>query len=380
MSSYDVIVIGGGIIGSSIAFELAGANLRVLLLDSEQPGQQASRAAAGMLSPGPHLPSDPPLVPFAQWSLSLYPEFVAALEPASEKTAAFARDGAIELFLSATAEADRDAALAQNRRLGLRAEVQNLPALRASERLIGPAARAALWLPDEGTVDPRLLMDALLAAARNCGVEVRSRCVASELLLDGRRCAGVLVGGEKVAAAHVVVAAGCFSAAFLGASGLSRFAPTRPVRGQMAALRAAGSRLRRVLRSRHGYLVPRPDGRIIVGSTLEEAGFDNRATSEGIRKLLDAAAEICPELAAAEVIQTWAGLRPGSPDDLPILGPTDVKGLLIATGHYRNGILLAPATAKLLRDWIVGSQPAFDTAIFSPMRFVAPERHPDKAL
>ena len=131
--------------------------------------------------------------------------------------------------------------------------------------------------------------------------------------------------------------------------------------------------LRRVLLSERGYLVPRRDGRIVAGSTSEEVGFERRVTPAGMRKIFDAALELCPGLAGAEVLETWSGLRPGTPDDLPILGPTDIDGLLIATGHYRNGILLAPVTAKLIREWITGARGGFDASAYSPLRFASPK-------
>jgi glycine oxidase len=137
----------------------------------------------------------------------------------------------------------------------------------------------------------------------------------------------------------------------------------------MMALRPEGAGLRRVLRSDAGYLVPRRDGRIIAGSTSEEVGFNRRVTPAGMRKIFDAALDLCPGLAGAELVETWSGLRPGTPDDLPILGPTDIDGLLIATGHYRNGILLAPVTARLVRGWITGAHGELDRAAYSPLRF-----------
>jgi glycine oxidase len=137
----------------------------------------------------------------------------------------------------------------------------------------------------------------------------------------------------------------------------------------MLALHSAEVNLGRVLRSERGYLVPRLDGRIVAGSTLENVGFDKRVTAGGMRKILDAAIELAPNLAGAEIVETWAGLRPGTPDHLPILGPADVEGLFIATGHYRNGILLAPVTAKLVRDWILNEKMSTAAANFSPLRF-----------
>jgi glycine oxidase len=369
--TYDVAIVGGGIIGASIAWELTADKLRVVVLDRQEPGREASWAAAGMLSPAPDSPRDLPLVPFAKESLKLYPKFVQAIEEFSGKSAAYACDGALEVFLSPEAEAESRTQLRELSELGIAAELVFAEAAQRMEGSISDAARAALWLPEEGTVEPRLLMDALLTAARNRGVEIRANCGAAGLLQDADRATGVLADGEKIAAGHVVLAAGSYSGAIASSESLRRMVPTRPVRGQMVALRpaTAAPRLGCVVRSECGYLVPRRDGRIVAGSTSEEAGFEKCVSVAGIRKILDATIEMCPSLAGAQIVETWAGLRPGTPDDLPILGPADASGLWLATGHYRNGILLAPATAKVVRDWITGAQPAFKVNPFSPRRF-----------
>jgi glycine oxidase len=370
VSRFDVVIVGGGVIGVSIAFELARENLRVVVLDRQQPGQEASWAAAGMLSPAPDSERDIPLAPLGRESLKLYPQFVAAVEEESGKSVSYERGGAIEILLAPHGEIDRDQKVAEYRLLDLAAEAISLGAARERERSFTPEARAAVWLPEEATVEPRLLMAALLVAAQNRGVVIRSDSRVTSLLYERNQCLGVIAGGEKIEAAHVVVAAGCFSGEIAnGSVHLGRILPTRPVRGQMLALRHEGFRLDRVLRSERGYLVPRRDGRIVAGSTKEEAGFEKRVTAAGIRKVLDAAIEICPSLADAEIVETWSGLRPGTPDDLPIVGPTDMSGLSIATGHYRNGILLTPITARLLRDWIIRGNTEFDAAAFSPLRF-----------
>ncbi|HEX4001643.1 MAG TPA: glycine oxidase ThiO [Candidatus Acidoferrales bacterium] len=373
MSTFDVAIVGGGAIGVSIAFELAAQDLRVVVLDRRQPGHEASWAAAGMLSPAPDSPRDIPLAPLGAESLRMYPEFIAAVEEESGKSASYAPNGAIEIFLPPHGEFERDQKAAEYRLLDLAAEATPLSVARAHEKSFAPNATAALWLPEEATVEPRLLMAALLAGAQNRGVEIRSDCAVTGIPCARNRCTGVIAGGEKIDAGHVVIAAGCFSAELADAAAfLARLLPTRPVRGQLLALRHEGFALSRVLRSERGYLVPRRDGRIVAGSTKEEAGFEKRVTAEGIRKVLDAAIEICPTLAGAEIVETWSGLRPGTPDDLPILGPTDVEGLLVATGHYRNGILLTPVTARLIRDWIVRGDAGFedfDAATFSPLRF-----------
>jgi glycine oxidase len=369
--TYDVAIIGGGIIGLSIGFELATKHLRVIVLDRQEPGREASWAAAGMLSPAPDSPRDLPLVPFANESLRLYPEFVEAIEQTSGKSAAYAREGALELFLG-----ENGARVCQQRaqeleRHCIAAQVVGADDARAMQPGIAESVSAALYVREEGTVEPRVLMDALLTAARNRGVEIRAGSPVSGLVHEGARCTGVMAGNDRISASQVILAAGCFSGEIAAKGSFKELAPTRPVRGQMVALRPSGRAggLRRVLRSECGYLVPRKDGRIVAGSTSEEAGFEKHVTAAGMRKILEASLEMCPELASTEVIETWAGLRPGTPDDLPILGQTEIDGLWIATGHYRNGILLAAATAKVFGAWITGAAPSLDVDRFSPLRF-----------
>lgn len=376
MSAYDVAIVGGGIIGGSIAFELAREKLRVVLLDRQQPGLEASWAAAGMLSPGPETHDAVPLVPLAKESLRLYPEFIAAIEDASGKSTAFVREGTLEIFPGPDGESQREKMAAEYRRFDLPMERISFEAARKLEPALGPAARVAAWLPEEAVVDPRWLTESVIAAGRSRGVEIRHNTAVTSVLHDGTRCRGVVAGNQEIAANRVVLAAGAYSA---GIKGMAAYAPTRPIRGQILALRSNDLRLSRVLRSERGYLVPRRDGRIIAGSTLEDAGFAKHVTPAGIRHVLDAALELVPGLASAEIIETWAGLRPGTPDTLPILGPTDIEGVFIATGHYRNGILLTPVTAKLLCEWILGSRTSFDASAFSPLRFRTQSAHTQSA-
>jgi glycine oxidase len=371
----DVAIVGCGIIGCSIAFELAAEKLKIVILDRQQPGREASWAAAGMLSPAPDSPRDIPLVPLARESLSLYPEFVRAVEEASGRTVGYTRKGALQIFIGPSAEAERGAMLAKHRGLGLASEPVSGGEARKLEPALGPAAHAVLYLPKEETVDPRLLMEALLAAAANRRVEIRSGWGVSSLIREGNCCKGVVAGGESIHATHVIVAAGCFSAAIGSEAKLGvPLIPTRPVRGQMLALLRRGLAMQHVLRSERGYLVPRSDGRIVAGSTLEEAGFDKSVTALGVKQIMESAVELCPDLAEAETLEKWSGLRPGTPDDLPILGLTETEGLILATGHYRNGILLAPVTAKLVGDWVLQGRTSFDTEAFSPGRFQSANR------
>lgn len=369
MKKYDVAIVGGGIIGVTIALELARDKLTTVVLDRQQPGREASWAAAGMLSPAPDSPRDVPLVPLLRRSLQLYPEFVATIEDESGKSTGYAHNGALQIFCGPNGERDRDAEIAEHRRLGLTAEPIALEKAREREPSIEHSA--ASWLPDEATIEPRRLMDAVLSAARSHGVEIRPDCEVTKLLRTGDRCTGVMARGEPITAGSVVLAAGCYSAQILEASGFTAaYAPTRPVRGQMVCLRSNDVNLRCVVRSHRAYLVPRPDGRIVAGSTLEEAGFRKQVTPAGMKHILEGALELCPALGNAEVLETWSGLRPGTSDDLPVIGPiTPIDGLLTATGHYRNGILLALVTARLMRNFLTKSPTDFDSRAFSPLRF-----------
>lgn len=370
MNKFDVAIIGGGLIGGSIAFELARHKLRVVILDAKQPGGEASWAAAGMLSPAPDSPEAIPLVPLGRASLDLYPDFIAAIEEASGRTVGFRREGALEVMFAGEAGRELSTLVALHHGLGLPADALRLEEAHEMEPDISRNARAAAFIPNEACVDNRALTAAVLLADAACGVTIRGDAEVTGLLRENGRCAGVIARSERIAAGHVVLAAGCYSG---GINSLSAYAPTYPVRGQMVALLSHTTRIRRVLRSEHGYIVPRDDARpqkLVAGSTIENAGFEKKTTAAGIQQILSAAIELVPKLADAEIVETWSGLRPGTPDHLPIIGPTDLEGLLMATGHYRNGILLAPVTAKLIREWIVDGRTSLPIEAFSPLRFL----------
>jgi glycine oxidase len=380
--SYDVVIVGGGIIGTSCALALAEEGMSVVVLDRQEPGREASWAAAGMLSPAPHLAGDEGLVPLASESLRLYPNFIHAIESVSQKTANYSRKGAIEVFFGVDGPAERDRSVESCRRLGLHAEAISATEARHREPAIASTARAATFFPAEESVEPRALFDAALEAARARGVEIRPHCTVHSLAIERDGCAGVMMQDERLAAGIVVVAAGCFSRQIFPENSywgrrLAPFVPTRPVRGQLLALLPLDTRLDCPVRSARGYLVPRSSGTIIAGSTIEEAGFDKRTTIEGLQKIRKTAVELVPDLAGAEIIESWCGLRPGTPDGLPILGPVDIEGIILATGHFRNGILLAPVTARLVKDWVTGKAPSLPVEAYSPHRFVrsAAESH-----
>jgi glycine oxidase len=394
MRSYDVVVVGAGIIGGSIALRLAQEHLRVALFDRQEPGREASWAAAGMLSPAPDSLADVPLIPFSRASLALYPDFIAEVEELSGRCVHYRAEGTIEALFSGDAERKLSTLIALHHGLGLPTEPLPLDEARKLEPALGREMRAAALLPFESSVDNRALTEAVLAASAAEGVELCAHTDVVRLVSDGGRCTGVVVrevaaarrpdaerpdpgqrdtarsgAEETIAAEHVVLAAGAFSRTI---AGVSPPVTTRPVRGQMVALRCAGVHLRRVLRSERGYLVPRdnnPAQRLVAGSTLEDADFEKRVTPAGLERILSAAQELVPALSDAEIVETWCGLRPDTPDHLPILGPAGLSHLTVATGHYRNGILLAPITAKLVREWITESQVSMDWEIFSPLRF-----------
>ena len=370
MKTYDVVIVGGGIIGGSIAFDLARRNLRVAVLDRQELMHEASWAAAGMLSPAPDCPAAIPLVPLGRASLALYPKFIDALEEASGIHTGFRAGGAVEVIYHGDAERELSTLVALHHGLGLACEPMPLDEVAVMEPALGRDARAAAFLPDECSVEPRAVTAAVLGAAASADAALCPGVEVISLVLDGKKCAGVKTSsGEIIHAAHVVLAAGCWSAQIPEAA---PYAPSLPVRGQMAALRHCGAPIRHVLRSERGYLVPRgveSPQTLVVGSTIENTGYEKRVTSGGIEKILSAANELVPELEKAEIIETWCGLRPGSPDQMPILGPADIDGLVIATGHYRNGILLAPVTAKLIGEWIAERTTSLDWEPFSPLRF-----------
>ncbi len=371
MKTFDAIIVGGGIIGGSLAFELATHKLSVLIVDRQEPGLEASWAAAGMLSPEPESTDDIHVLPLARMSLASYPHFVQLIEEVSGLPGHFRSDGTLKIYFGPDAEGERNRAVALLGDAGLSVESVSTAQARDIEPSIAENATAVAWLPYECSVDPRALTHAVLTAAERERAELSLGTAVNQVLTDRGRCDGVVVGGESFHSKHVVVAAGCFSA---GVEGISRYAPTSPVRGQIVALKPAQSAPKHVLRAHSGYVVPRGDGRVIAGSTSENVGFEKQVTAEGIEQILRAAIELAPSLASALIVDTWSGLRPDTPDHLPILGPTDIEGLWIATGHYRNGILLAPGTARVMREWIVDGRPSLALEKFSPLRFATQQR------
>jgi len=310
-------------------------------------------------------------------SLALYPEFVVQVEEISGMNTGFRSKGTLEALFSGDAKAELSTIIALHHGLGLKAEPLRAADARKLEPALSEDVEAAVLRPDERSVDNRILTSAVLEAARRSGAEIFADNGVKAIWREGQRCAGLILQNEKVEATWTIIAAGCFSAAI---DGIAAYAPLRPAKGQMVALRAEDVEIERVLWGEHIYLVPRNDGRILAGATVEYTGFDKRTTAGGIEKILSAAIELAPGLANARIEETWAGLRPDTPDHLPILGPTDMDGLLMATGHFRSGILLTPITARLIREWITEQSVSVDWDRFSPLRFQAKEMEATKKM
>jgi glycine oxidase len=371
MKTFDVAIAGAGLIGGSIALELARTGLRVGLFDQQEPGKEASWASAGILSPAPESPAMIAMVPLGKKSMALYPEFVAMVEELSGQNVGYRAKGTLEALTSRHAREELSTIIALHHGMGLEAEPLSATDALRVEPSLRDDVEAAVLRPAEASVDNRLLTQAILASARKGGAEIFAGARVESIWQEGDVCRGLVASNEKIAAAHTVIAAGCFSAQIEGAE---QYAPVRPAKGQMISLVCPEAKIERVLWSDEIYLVPRNDGRILAGATVEYAGFDKTLTAGGQKKLLSAAIDLVPALEHARVEETWAGLRPDSSDHLPILGPTDLQGLVIATGHFRSGVLLTPITAKLVSEWIALGRVTTDWERFSPMRFAQTEK------
>ena len=366
--SYDVIVIGGGLIGLSLAWQVVRGGARLLLIDRREPGQEASHAGGGMIADlDPVLPAE--LRELAHRSAELYPSFVGELSAESGCAIDLRDDGVIAFEQHPIAESP-----------GIRA-INAAEALALEPRLNLPPDPA--YTMQERSVDPRDLVAALLAALgkRPDQVTILSGQAVVKVLADRGRAAGVATEQASYAAPRVVNCAGAWASQIGPPELTGTRLPTIPVKGHMLALAFPGELamdagvreekrvLRHVLRSRWCYILPRSDGRYVVGSTVEPAGFDKTLNSYRVKRLHEAAARLVPQFAEASIAEAWTGLRPGTPDNLPLMGETALPGYFAATGHYRDGILLAPVTAEAMCALILGGSAPLSLDRFSPQRF-----------
>jgi glycine oxidase len=373
--SFDVVVVGGGVIGLACAWRLAQRGARVAVVERGEPGCGATRVAAGMLAPVGELSfGEPELLALTLEAARLFPEFVAELEATSGESTGYEQLGALHVAL------DRDEA-AQLRRVhelqrSLELEAEWLPPrkCRDLEPGLAPSLHGGVYAAGEAAVDPRALTRALLAACGQEGVDVYPGSEVRDGIFEGDRLNGVRTKTRPTASGHfdaqstsnrpldeevraetVILASGAWSGA---AEWLPEHArpPVRPVKGQVLELRRRDGEppARHVLSSERVYLVPRSDGRLIVGATVEEMGFDTAVTAAAVHELLREAYRLLPDVAEMELLDAIAGLRPGTPDNLPLVGPGAVDGLFLATGHFRNGILLAPLAAQTVASLLAG--------------------------
>lgn len=368
----DAAVIGGGVIGCSIAWRLGQAGMRVVVIERGRVGGEASHAAGGMLAPLAEAERADDFFNLTVAGLAMYADFARELKESSGVEVEYRAEGTLYLALTEEDEEEIDRRCRWQHEAGL--NVERLDASRALELepLINPAVRFALKYPGDHQIDNRRLMTALHTAALNAGVEFWPYTEARELLVESvsgqKRITGVATARGEVRARAVVVAAGSWSS-LLRCDEPPRF-EIEPVRGQMVAIEMHAPAVRHVIYSCRGYLVPRLSGFLIAGSTTEHAGYDKRVTAGGVASIIERAIEITPSLANQTVTETWAGLRPHAPDDLPILGADPrVAGLIYATGHYRNGILLAPITARAISELIIKGESLINLAPFNVARF-----------
>jgi glycine oxidase len=369
----DVVVIGGGAIGLAIAWRAAQRGLGVTLLERGRFGEGTSRVAAGMLAPiAEARPTEQPLLHLNQASVKAYPGFADELSEASGMDVGYLRCGTL------VAARDRDDAEALERELEMRLAL-GLPVsrLRASEarRLepaLAPSLRLALEVADDHAIDPRLLTAALVEAGLRAGARLRAGAEVATVEVSPRnRVSGVrLTDGEVLETEHVVIAGGVWSEAIEGIPHEARV-PIRPVKGQILRLHdpSGAGLVSHIVRIAGSYIVPRGDGRYVLGATMEERGFDTAVTAGATFELLREVIEVVPGVSELVIDEVSAGLRPATPDNAPAIGPTSVHGLWWAAGHHRNGILLTPITAEIVAGMLVGEQRPELAAAFAPARF-----------
>jgi glycine oxidase len=356
----DVIVVGAGLIGLGIAYELAKRDVTVTVYDRDEPARAASWAGAGMLAPFSEATPDAAMLALCRDALALYPAYVAELRERTGVDARFRRDGTLHVALDHARLAELAAHAETFRANGGDLTVLDRGDVLAREPLLAKDLAGALFVANEAQVDNRRLGRALLAACESLNVRF-ARVDQLALECDARRVRGVRTAHGFATAATVINAAGAWAGELPGVPDRARV-PVRPVAGEMLALAVPRDAVRTLVWLGHRYLVPRGDGRLLVGATVDSRGFDARVTAGGMHDLLDAALAAAPALASFAVVETWAGLRPGSHDGRPYLGATALDGYVVAAGHYRNGILLAPITARLIADLVTGG----DTTTLAP--------------
>ena len=372
---YDAVIVGGGLIGLAVAWRASQRGLRVAVADPE-PGSGASHAAAGMLAPVTEAHyGEERLLELNLASAGRYADFAAELEDLAGTPSGYTAHGTLAVAFDTGDRAVLTDLAAFHRRLGLPSEPLTGRECREREPLLSPDVQSGLLVPGDHQVDNRLLVAALLSVIARAHVPLYRERVA-ELVVEHGTATGVrLTGGRTLRAGHVVLAAGCHSTSIPGLPA-GVLPPIRPVKGQILRLAVPAEAapflnhvVRGVVRGRHVYLVPRDHGELVVGATVEEQGFDTQVTAGGVYELLRAAHGLVPGIGELPLTEVRAALRPGSPDNAPLLGPTELPGLVAATGHFRNGVLLTPITADAIAGYLASGELPPEARGFEPTRF-----------
>jgi glycine oxidase len=365
------IVIGAGVIGLSIAWRLAEAGCQVTVYDRGKAGRGASWAAAGMLAAAVETePGEDALLPLALESQRLWPAFARELEVSTGISVEYRDEGTLVVALNRDDAATLRHSFEFQRRLGLDLDWLSAAEARRREPHLKPGIAAAVWSPNDHQVENRRLGRALIAACRNAGVALHEHCPVREVVIADGRVRGVETEHGRDIADVVVLAAGAWSRQ-IGGIPPARLPPVRPIKGQMLALQMdkAAPLISHVIWVPNGYLVPRLDGRLVIGATVEERGFDEAPTAGGMLALIEGAWRALPAIEELPIAEIWVGFRPGSRDDSPMLGPSGIDGLVVATGHHRNGILLTPVTAQGISAYVLTGRLPDGLLPFSPERF-----------
>jgi glycine oxidase len=363
-----ILVVGGGIIGCASAFELAKAGCAVTLLERATPGAEASGAAAGLLAPLGDS-ADTAFAKLAIESWRRYPDVVRDLRDRTGIDVEHVTRGTV--YPLATAEDVRAAEVRARhewaRELGV--EAWDAGDVRSREPALSPDVRGAMFVHGDHWVNNQRLVVAYAQAAVGAGVALMTGAAVSRVVVEDGHARGVVVDGESYEADAVLLAAGAWTGALAGTFGARL--RVEPRKGQMIALGHVPTVLSHAVHGNDVYLIPRSSGELLIGATVEKVGFQRSVTAVGIASLLTAAIGLVPGLASLPISRTWFGFRPWAPDSLPILGPwPGIEGLFVATAHYRNGILLAPITARLMTEWMTHGRPSLDVKDFLPNRFV----------
>lgn len=356
-------------IGSSIAYRLAQAGAKVTIVERGRIGCESSRAGAGMLAPQSEARGPGPFFDLCMDSFRLYRDFASELTELSGLDVEYRDDGALNVFFDEEDERESEEWTAWQAAAGLALEPLTREDLLGLEPALRSENRGGVFLPSEHQIENRKMMEALALALGRAGVRVVEGEEVREIIVEGDRAAGINCDSGRLDAGTVVVASGSWSGSLLDRAGID--IKVIPARGQMIAVKGRRTPIRHVVHSKDCYLVPRLDGRILIGATVEYEGFQKANTPKGVASLLISAMRLVPELEGSEVVEMWSGLRPDTPDHLPVLGPTGLANLLLATGHFRNGLLLAPKTAELISRYIIDGSSAEEMEPFSISRFAA---------